>query len=331
MTTLITGVAGFIGSHLAKSLLDDGDFVIGIDNLNDYYSVELKRSRLQELRRHQNFKFEHTDISDLPSLKPIFEKNNINTIFHLAAQAGVRLQISEFNRYIESNLTGFANVSLSAIQFSVGNFIYASSSSVYGDSERYPYSEKETGLTQKSFYGATKFSNEILSQALARNSQTKFRGLRFFTVYGPKGRPDMAYFKLLNSALNGNEFHLFGDGSIKRDFTYIADVVTAIKKLDNELSLRNEGYSDVVNVGGGKPHSMHDLITSIEKISGNKINVIEQQPEKTDVKETIADHKLQEKLIGFVPQTTLDNGILELFKWANTLENKKNINDWSLW
>ena len=328
MIVLITGVAGFIGSHLAHSLLEDGNKVIGIDSLNDYYSPDLKLSRLSSLTLHPNFVFQELDIVEGDKVKDLIRKHSPQTIFHLAAQAGVRLPISSFDKYVNSNLTGFSNVVIAATELKVPNFLYASSSSVYGNSAAVPYKENGDLLDQVSFYGATKFTNEILAKNLSRSYGLKSRGMRFFTVYGPLGRPDMAYFKIINSVINNEKFVLFGDGTIRRDFTFISDVVTSIKLLSKELTERDFGHSDVVNIGGGKPNSMTELIECVSRIAGKGVQVIRHDGSIADVKETLADCQLQMSLTGFVPKISLDEGILSVYEWAAKPENATKIGKW---
>lgn len=328
MTIIVTGAAGFIGSKLTQKLLIEGHEVLGIDNLNDYYSPELKQARLNSLTGKRGFTFQNVDIADERPLNRIIKENRPTSIYHLAAQAGVRLPLGSFKRYIDSNLTGFANVAVAAAEHKVPNMLYASSSSVYGHSTKFPYTESELGLKQTSFYGASKYTNEILAESLSRLSDTKFRGMRFFTVYGPMGRPDMAYFRLINCALNNKEFHLFGDGSIRRDFTYVDDVITSIMLLGNELKNRTKNFSDVVNVGGGKPHSMTELIECINVVTGREVSIILEDSAKSDVKETIADHELQIELTGYIPNTSLVEGIEKVFKWASESEVRNKLEKW---
>lgn len=328
MKILVTGVAGFIGSNLAQKLLSEGHDVVGIDNLNDYYSPELKQLRLSTLKAFHDFTFVKLDIADQLPVRQLIKETSPTYIYHLAAQAGVRLPIQSFNKYVESNLTGFANVAIAAAEFNISNLLYASSSSVYGNSAQLPYSESAVDLSQVSFYGASKYANEILAKSLSYSSETKFRGMRFFTVYGPMGRPDMAYFRLIHSALNKKPFHLFGDGSLRRDFTYISDVVTSISLLGEELNNRGIGFSDVVNVGGGKPNSITELIESINLLAGLEIPIVLEAPAKSDVKETIADHKLQVELTGFVPRVTLHEGIEKIYQWASQPDICSKLETW---
>ena len=328
MTILVTGAAGFIGSKLTQKLLIEGHEVLGVDNLNDYYSPELKKARLHSLMGEKGFTFQNVDIADENPINRIIKETRPNFIYHLAAQAGVRLPLGSFRRYIDSNLTGFANVAVAAAEHKVSNMLYASSSSVYGDSTKFPYTESALGLKQTSFYGASKYTNEILAESLSGLSDTKFRGMRFFTVYGPMGRPDMAYFRLLNCALNNKEFHLFGDGTIRRDFTYVDDVIKSIMLLGNELNRRVKHFSDVVNVGGGKPHSMTELIECINMVTGREVRIILEDSAKSDVKETIADDKRQIELTGFIPNISLMEGIERVFKWASEPEVRNKLEKW---
>lgn len=328
MKILVTGAAGFIGSSLAEKLLGEGHEVVGVDNLNDYYSPDLKQLRLFALLKMNGFSFHNIDICEQQRINEIIEVSRPRYIYHLAAQAGVRLPIQSYGRYVDSNLTGFANVAIAAAEHKVPNLLYASSSSVYGNSKELPYSEGELGLNQVSFYGATKYANEILAKSLSSSSETKFRGMRFFTVYGPMGRPDMAYFRLIHAALNKKVFHLFGDGTIRRDFTYVADVVTSISLLGEELNTRLATFSDVVNVGGGKPHSMTELIECINMVTGNEISLVQEKSAPSDVIETVADHKLQAELTGFIPHISLREGIENVYQWANHPEIRGKLEKW---
>ena len=329
MSILITGAAGFIGSTLAGELINQGQKVIGTDNLNDYYSQDLKNYRLGLLLKNKNFTFHAGDLSNLTDAREIINIHKPQTIFHLAAQAGVRIPIEKYNSYTSSNLVGFANIATSAVAENVPNFIYASSSSVYGDSTNFPYSESETGLSQLSYYGATKYSNEILATTLALNSTTRFRGLRFFTVYGPAGRPDMAYFKLIAAAILRKPFHLYGDGSLKRDFTYIGDVVRSCVMLESQLRNNPAPFSDIVNVGGGKPSSISDLIEVINSFSDQSVEIIPAEKAIGDVKETKADTSYQLQLTNFKPEVSLKKGIELTFQWANENDIAKKLEEWT--
>ena len=233
-----------------------------------------------------------------------------------------------FRSYVDSNLLGFSHLMLSAINHAVPNVIYASSSSVYGEQEKEKFKEEDKGLEPLSFYGATKLANEILATALAKNSQTKFRGLRFFTVYGPWGRPDMAYFRLVAAAVLGRPFTLFGNGSITRDFTFISDAVQAIVLLSDDLSERKVGFSDVVILGGGHPYSMNDLISSIEISANVKIEIDRRDKFSSDVPITNSDASYLNSLVHFVPNTSLLSGVSQCIEWAKDPAIESNLLAW---
>ncbi len=329
-TFLITGAAGFIGSHLFKALSEtDHCKVVGVDSLTDYYSVELKKSRVSNFLRTKG-NFEVADLSDRAVCKDLLERHRPTHVIHLAAQAGIRLPLDENGRYVRENLVSFVNIASESVSLKVGNFLYASSSSVYGSQSKVPFSESEAQLSPVSFYGLTKLFNEQIIENLARNSSTKFRGMRFFTVYGPWGRPDMAYFKLIANGLNNSEFKLNGDGNIKRDFTYIGDVVNSIFKLSVELEEHPIGYQDLVNIGGGKPVSMTELISEIEKALGSTIRVHKVEANSNDLPVTNASIEYQRKLIGSAPETSLAMGIRETVEWATKTEIRKFLTDWGL-
>lgn len=328
MKYLITGAAGFIGSSISNSLAIDGNSVVGIDNFSDYYSKELKKVRVEKLLSLAGVKFIENDISEFMSINQIFQKEKPDFVIHLAAQAGVRIPLNQNQKYVKANLLGFSNVLQSVVEFEVPNFIYASSSSVYGDLAKIPYSETDFNLKPNSFYGATKLSNELLTPTLIRGSKTKARGIRFFTVYGPWGRPDMAYFRVLTSALTDSQFNLFGDGNIQRDFTYIDDVTSMVKKLSENLKLQKSGFSDVVNIGGGRPLSINYLIEEIEKITKKQITIKTFQMNNSDSIKTMADSTYLESLIGNQQFTTLENGIRKFNAWCASPDILMQLNDW---
>lgn len=326
---LITGVAGFIGQRLALQLLENQDVeVFGIDSLTDYYAVDLKESRLRDLKERPNFSFQQIDICDTNSLVSLLASHEFDSVIHLAAQAGIRLPLSEYSRYVDSNLTGFSNILLSSAQHKVSNFLYASSSSVYGNSTNFPLSELELNPQPVSFYGSTKLSNEILARGLTSNSPMRTRGLRFFTVYGPMGRPDMAYFRIAAALHFGKTFSLFGDGAVKRDFTFVGDVVNSIISLGSNLSDQNLGFHDVVNVGGGKPCSMLDLISTLENISGKKLSIKYSGDIAQDVRTTVADTRRQKDLIGVIPETLLEDGLREVWEWIKRPDVTSQLEAW---
>ncbi len=316
MRAIVTGSSGFIGSHLSALLLKSGYEVLGIDSHSDYYSPELKNLRMSKLSESQQFRFLKVDLSDFKTIDEAVKRVEPHAIFHLAAQAGVRIPVSETNKYVQSNLVGFSAILQAAVLNKVPRFLYASSSSVYGDSAAIPYNESERVLNPNSFYGATKLSNESLANALVKDSFTRARGMRFFTVYGPSGRPDMAYFRIISSLINGTEFELFGDGSVERDFTYIEDCVNMIMLLGEELGKHEAGFSDVVNIGGGQPVSMSKLIEIASELLAAEISISKHASNPKDVFRTMADSSRLISLIGVKPERKLEDGLELTIQWA---------------
>jgi UDP-glucuronate 4-epimerase len=328
MKFLVTGGAGFIGSHLCSYLANENSEVVAVDNFNNYYSPSLKRARTSELFRNKNIKLIEQDLIDYNSVKSMIYKESPNFVVHLAAQAGVRLPYKKYHLYTDANLNVFSNVINATLQAEIPNFIFASSSSVYGAESQTPYSENQENLSPISFYGATKLANEILSKSAAMTSNTKTRGLRFFTVYGPWGRPDMAYFRLIASGLNSHHFVLNGNGDILRDFTYIEDVKRLIFKLCLELDSRGTGFNDVVNVGGGNPISMSQAIKIIGENSPSNLDISYSESDLTDVAITEASNNYLKDLIGDVPATKFNEGVLETISWAKRQGITENLRPW---
>lgn len=325
---IVTGSSGFIGAKLALKLLQDGWEVLGVDSHSDYYAVELKELRLSLLQSYKKFYFHNLDLCEGSEFQTITLKFNPDAIFHLAAQAGVRIPNSEVQKYVDSNLVGFSKVLQAAVVNEIPNFLYASSSSVYGDIAQIPYSETETNLQPNSFYGATKLSNEILTGAMTKGSRTKSRGMRFFTVYGPMGRPDMAYFRIVASLIAGSKFELFGDGRIERDFTFIDDCVQMISKLEKELQGRPEGFNDVVNIGGGNPVSMLKLIETTNEVLGKTLDYEVSSANPKDAAKTMADASYLEKLIGDKPMCDIRSGIEKTVEWAKHSVSPTQLTNW---
>jgi UDP-glucuronate 4-epimerase len=307
MQYLITGAAGFIGSSLCHKLAKEGNKIIAIDNFSNYYDVELKNNRVKELLEPLNIEVVNLDIADDAKFDDLVIKSKPDVVINLAAQAGVRLPLKETDKYVNSNLVGFSNVLRSTVNNKVPYFLYASSSSVYGDKAAIPYVESEQNLHPNSFYGATKLANELLTPTLIQNSSTAARGLRFFTVYGPWGRPDMAYFRMIANVISGAEFNLFGDGSVERDFTFIDDAINSVMALTTELQKRKPGYSDVVNLGGGRPLSMNYLLRTVSSISKNEVKFNRLNSNSNDAKKTMSDSKYIESLIGSKQNTKLED------------------------
>ena len=328
MQYLITGAAGFIGSFLCHKLAKEGNNIIAIDNFSSYYDVGLKNTRVKELLDPLNVDVINLDITDSLKFDDLVSKSKPNVVINLAAQAGVRLPLNETDKYVNNNLVGFSNVLRSTVNNKVPFFLYASSSSVYGDKAAIPYIESEQNLHPTSFYGATKLANELLTPTLIQNSSTAARGLRFFTVYGPWGRPDMAYFRMIANVISGAEFNFFGDGSVERDFTFIDDAVNSVMGLNTELQKRKPGYSDVVNLGGGRPLSMNYLLETVSSISKNEVKFNQLNSNSSDAKKTMSDSKYIESLIGSKPSTKLEDGIAKTIEWAMREDVSRNLNDW---
>jgi len=328
MRILVTGAAGFIGSALCEQLMISKHQVTAVDNFSDYYDVSLKRLRVKELLSPLSLEVLNLDICDQSKVEKIISSSNPEVVIHLAAQAGVRLSVSESRKYVDSNLVGFSNVLISTIEKKVPKFLYASSSSVYGDRAEVPYSESESNLHPSSFYGSTKLANELLVPTLVKNSATVARGLRFFTVYGPWGRPDMAYFRMIANAIVGTEFNFFGDGSIERDFTFINDAVRSVINLTLELEGRQPGFSDVVNLGGGRPLSMNYLLEIVGSLTGKKVSFERYDTNLNDARKTMSDPSYIQKLISSKPSTKLEDGISMTIDWASRKEISSNLDKW---
>jgi UDP-glucuronate 4-epimerase len=328
MKYLVTGAAGFIGSHLCHKLTTEGNEVIAIDNFSDYYDINLKKLRVEKLLTPLQVKVLSVDISDKDAIDRLIASSKPEVVINLAAQAGVRLPTDQIHKYVNSNLVGFSNVLQSTVSNKIPYFLYASSSSVYGDQAAIPYTESEQNLHPNSFYGATKLANELLTPTLVKNSATIARGLRFFTVYGPWGRPDMAYFRMIANVVSGSEFNFFGDGSVERDFTYIEDAVNSVIELTKELGKRKPGYSDVVNLGGGRPLSMNYLLENINKISKAEVKFNRQDSQSNDAKKTMSDSKYIQSLIGSKPETKLEDGINKTYQWIIQTDIADQLNNW---
>jgi len=309
-TTLVTGVAGFIGFYIARSLLEKGDMVVGIDNLNPYYDVSLKKARLEQIISHNNFSFYHEDINNLDALKRIFSQHQIDRICNLAAQAGVRYSIQNPFTYQESNVGGFLNLLEMARQFPVSNLVFASSSSVYGNNKKLPFSVEDSVDTPISLYGATKRADELMAYTYSHLFEIPLTGLRYFTVYGPWGRPDMALFLFTSSILDGRPIDIYNFGKMKRDFTYIDDIV------DGTISALNSPFRyEIFNLGNSKTVELMELIKIIEEELGIKAkkNFLPLQP--GDVPETYANIEKTKKMLGFNPKTSIRTGIRKFLNW----------------
>lgn len=310
MKILVTGVAGFIGFHLCKRLMAMGHDVTGVDNVNSYYDTNLKESRLKKLG---DFNFYRNDLTDTESMGKIFEKEKFETVCNLAAQAGVRYSFENPSAYIRSNVVGYANLIELSRLHSVGHFVYASSSSVYGNNNKVPFSEDDRTDNPQSLYAATKKENELIAHVYSRQWGMATTGLRFFTVYGPWGRPDMAPFLFMRSILEGKKIKIFNNGNLKRDFSYIDDIVEGVVKVIE--STPEKGSYRVYNIGNSSPVSLMEFIKTIERVTGKEA-VKEYVPmQQGDVYTTYADTSKLARDFGFKPYTPLEKGIREFYDW----------------
>ena len=328
MKILVTGAAGFVGSHVLRKLKKLELDVYGIDNFSSYYSVEYKDLRLKCLGLTRGSDVISCDISDFKQISKMISGIRPDYIIHLAAQAGVRLSLKDSSSYISANVDGFQNITRSSIENKVKGIVYASSSSVYGESTPTPYKEASISLRPKSLYGVTKLSNELFAEIQSKSSNLRFRGLRYFTVYGPWGRPDMAYFRIAAAALGQGKFTLFGDGTIKRDFTYIDDVVENTIALFRDLTRQDEKFNDIVNIGGNRPLEMNYLMDLISKRGSHQIDLARGKESKLDSRITMADNSYLKSILGEVKFTDLEEGIENLMKWASQENIKPSLTNW---
>jgi len=316
---LITGAAGFIGSSLALRLVEQGRHVIGVDNLNDYYSRTLKRDRLARLAGNKAFEFYNVDIADMSALSHLCQNQNPKQIVHLAAQAGVRYSIENPAAYVHSNLVGHSNMLELARQFGVAHMVYASSSSVYGGNSEVPFSESQQTDNPVSFYGATKKANEVLANSYAHLYGLPLTGLRFFTVYGPWGRPDMAYWLFADAIAKGQAIHVFNQGKMMRDFTYIDDIVDGIvAALDVPPQLdenSNVAPHHIYNLGHDQPVKLGDFIALIEGYMGQEAEKIMKPMQDGDVVQTWANIDYAKQALGYKPKTSLKDGLKTFIDW----------------
>ena len=335
MKILVTGTAGFIGFHLTKRLLSEGHQVFGLDNLNSYYDVTLKQSRLNELPQDK-LNFKKLELADKSNLEKYYAEVNPDYVVHLAAQAGVRYSLSNPQTYIDSNITGFLNILEIARNNSPKHLIYASSSSVYGINRKLPFSVKDNVDHPKSLYATSKKSNELMAHTYSELFNIPTTGLRFFTVYGPWGRPDMALFLFTKSIIEGEAINVFNSGNMKRDFTYIDDIVEGIVRLIPKPPTNMENWSaespcpsfsscpyQVFNIGNNNPVVLNDFISILEDCIGKKAkkNFLPMQP--GDVLETYADIDDLNRFIGFKPNTSIEEGILNFVNWYKDYFNIK--------
>tara|TARA_B100000579_G_C22752030_1_gene814507 strand:+ start:302 stop:1303 length:1002 start_codon:yes stop_codon:yes gene_type:complete len=307
---LVTGSAGFIGYHLCKSLLNDNYDVLGIDNINDYYDVNLKKSRLNELSKNKNFIFKKIDIIDKEKLSKSFKEFQPNIVVNLAAQAGVRYSIENPYAYMDSNLIGFLNIIELCRQLDTDGFIYASSSSVYGKNKKTPFSEEARVDSPMSLYAATKRSNELIAYSYSDLYKLKTTGLRFFTAYGPWGRPDMALFIFTKNILDKKPIDVFNNGNMKRDFTYIDDIISGIRS-----AIDHNYKCEIFNIGNNRSEKLLDMISIIEKELNIKSIINFKSIQKGDVIESYSDIGKSAKMLGYKPLTSINKGIPLFIEW----------------
>tara|TARA_A100001388_G_scaffold264478_1_gene235792 strand:- start:281 stop:1243 length:963 start_codon:yes stop_codon:yes gene_type:complete len=310
---LVTGCAGFIGYHLSIKLLKKNIKVIGIDSLNDYYSKKLKLKRLSILKKNSNFYFSKIDLNNYSSLNVFLKKKKIDKIIHLAAQPGVRVSLKKPFNTLKQNINAFTNILEIARVKKIKKFLYASSSSIYGETKIYPFIEDDKENEPISVYGSSKLTNEILASSYARNFKIKCIGLRFFTVYGPLGRPDMAYFSFLDNLRKNKPITVFNKGLMKRDFTYIDDVVTGIINLMN-LKLKENHL--VLNIGKGKSDNLMDLVNQLQNNYNKKFKIIYSNKIPIgDIKKTFSNTKKAKKFINWKPKVNLKEGVKKFVDW----------------
>lgn len=325
---LVTGAAGFIGYHLSQRLLAEGATVVGIDNLNSYYDVQLKRDRLAQLTPHAGFQFETIDLADRQAMETLFAQHSFEYVLHLGAQAGVRYAAENPHTYIDSNLVGFLHVLEGCRHHGVKHLAYASSSSVYGANTRMPWSESQTVDHPISLYAATKKANELMAHSYSHLYQIPVTGLRFFTVYGPWGRPDMALFRFTRAILGGEPIPVYNFGRQRRDFTYIDDIVTAVLRVMRKIPAGNPTWSGdspdpatsrapyrIYNIGNNQPVELLDFIATLERCLGRTAikQLLPAQP--GDVPETYADCSALTHEVDFHPDTPIEAGIQRFVDW----------------
>ena len=314
MKVLVTGVAGFIGMHCARRLLARGDEVVGIDSLTPYYSVELKRARLAEIGSAKNFAFEQADLADLGATQRIFETARPAAVLHLAAQPGVRYSLENPGSYVQANLVGFANLLEACRRHQPRHLLYASSSSVYGNSDKLPWSEADNVDRPISLYAATKKSNELMAHVYSHLFGLPATGLRYFTVYGPWGRPDMSPVLFARAIMDGKPIQVFNRGEMQRDFTYVDDAVEGTLRALDRPPAGQPPYR-VFNIGNHRPVPLLDYITTLERVLGRKA-LLEMKPmQPGDVAATCADTQALADATGFAPSTPLEEGLVRFAEW----------------
>ncbi len=334
MKILVTGAAGFIGFHLTKALLLQGHVVVGLDNMNDYYDVRLKQARLALIESDNQFQFIKADLSDRAMIEQIFEEGQFDAVINLAAQAGVRYSIENPHSYIDSNVTGFLHILEGCRHHKVGHLIYASSSSVYGLDEAMPFQESQSADHPLALYGATKKANEMMAHSYSHLYGLPTTGLRFFTVYGPWGRPDMALFLFTKAIFDGKPINVFNHGKMVRDFTYIDDIVEGIVRLVDKPAVSNDDFNPLspdsgsspapyrlFNIGNSQPVALMDYISALEKAIGREAKKNFLPMQAGDAKATNADTTRLEEWVGFAPSTSVEDGVERFVAWYREFYN----------
>ena len=335
MKILLTGAAGFIGMTTALKLLSRGDEVVGLDNLNDYYDVNLKHSRLNRLTTSKNFSFVKLDVADREGIASLFALEKFDRVIHLAAQAGVRYSLQNPHAYIESNVVGFTNILEGCRHTKVQHLVYASSSSVYGGNTKMPFSEHDSVDHPVSLYAATKKANELMAHTYSHLYGLPTTGLRFFTVYGPWGRPDMALFLFTKAILEGRAIDVFNHGNMRRDFTFVDDIVEGVVRVLDRVATPDAAYDAVkadpatsnapyrvFNIGNNNPVALLDFIACIEKELGKTAQKNLLPLQDGDVPETYANTDALNQWVGFVPGTSIESGIGRFVAWYRSYYKK---------
>jgi UDP-glucuronate 4-epimerase len=317
MTILVTGAAGFIGFHTTKALLERGDIVVGIDSINDYYDVNLKLARIKEAQS-EKYTFIQLDMSDRDMLFSKLSQYDITSIIHLGAQAGVRYSLENPLAYVQSNVVGFTNILEFSRERSIKHLVYASTSSVYGANKKIPYVENDRTDQPIQFYAATKKANELMAHSYSHLFGIPTSGLRFFTVYGPWGRPDMALFKFTKNILSGEPIDVYNHGKHTRDFTYVTDIVEGVVKIHDKFighQGKNKLHAEIFNIGSSSPVQLMDYIKEIEIClkKKSKINLLPLQP--GDIEDTYADTTKLYNAVGYRPKTTVQEGVKYFVDW----------------
>lgn len=319
MKILVTGAAGFIGFHATQRLLRAGHGVVGIDNLNDYYDTKLKKNRLARLAPSKKFDFMKLDIGDKNKIKRLFDRYKFGAVLHLAAQVGVRYSLENPDQYIQSNVAGFLNILEACRMAKIQHLVYASSSSVYGTNKKIPFSTLDRADTPASLYGATKKSNELMAYAYHHLFGLKVTGLRFFTVYGPWGRPDMAYFIFTKNILEGKTIPVFNHGNMRRDFTYIDDIVDGIESALFKAKA-HPGF-EIYNLGNSQSVGLMQLVKLVEKYTGRQAKIRYRTIQPGDIERTYADISCSKKRLGFEPKVDIEAGVKRFVAWYKDYHN----------